>query len=279
MPGLAQPDNLSQVIDMRRLHLRKSRLPRPRRDHGRMGEGDRSSTRLVLIRHGEADCNVARVFGGPAACTGLSARGRSQVEALRDRVRRTGELRAATALYASTLPRAVETAEILRPALGGLPVRTEDDLCELHPGQADGMTFAEYEVSWYSLGAGRWVDDPSVPAAPGAESWAEFCDRVSAVLHRITDEHAGGTVVVAGHGGVVDASLGCFLPMAGPYRHARLFTTNASMTEWLRTGDAWRLLRYNDAAHLLEGTVVGSAVADRLELPHPEPGLTRPAGP
>ena len=217
-----------------------------------MVEAEPPRTRLVLIRHGEAECNVARIFGGPAGCTGLSARGRSQVQALRERLRRTGELASASALYASTLPRAVETAEILRPALAGLPVRTDEDLCELHPGEADGMTFAEYEVSWYAMGAARWVDDPSVPAAPGAESWAQFCDRVSRALHRITDEHAGGTVVVAGHGGVVDASMGCFLPMAGPYRQARLFTANASVTEWVRTGERWRLLRYNDAAHLLD---------------------------
>jgi 2,3-bisphosphoglycerate-dependent phosphoglycerate mutase len=75
-------------------------------------------TRLVLVRHGEADCNVGKRFGGPLGCTGLSPEGRRQVERLRDRVARTGELAGTTALYASTLPRAIETAEILNEAIG-----------------------------------------------------------------------------------------------------------------------------------------------------------------
>jgi broad specificity phosphatase PhoE len=98
----------------------------------------------VLVRHGESMAMVDSVVGGHEGCRGLSDLGRRQVEALRDRLAATGELRA-DALYASVLPRAIETAEILAPALGGLDVRQDCDLCEQHPGEGDGLTWAEFE--------------------------------------------------------------------------------------------------------------------------------------
>ncbi len=210
-------------------------------------------TRLVLVRHGEAECNVAKRFGGPLGCTGLSEEGRRQVALLRDRLARTGELAGAGVLYASTLLRAVETAEILNEALGGLPLTTDERLCELHPGEADNMTFVDYESTFFAEGSGRWRDDPSVPTAPGGESWSGFLGRVRRALVDVTDRHPDQTIVVACHGGVVDASMLQFLSMDEGYRAARFITENASMTEWTRRGERWRLVRYNDAAHLHDG--------------------------
>jgi probable phosphoglycerate mutase len=208
------------------------------------------STRLVLVRHGEADCNVAKRFGGPLGCTGLSPNGREQVERLRDRLRRSGELADTTALYASTLPRAIETAQILNDAIGHPELVTDERVCELHPGEADNMSFVDYSSTFFAEGSGRWRDDPSIPTAPGGESWTGFLDRVEAALIDLTDRHAGGTVVVACHGGVVDASMLRFLQMDEQYRAARFITENSSLTEWTRRRDRWRLVRYNDAAHL-----------------------------
>ncbi|HEY3844167.1 MAG TPA: phosphoglycerate mutase family protein, partial [Acidimicrobiales bacterium] len=73
------------------------------------------ATRVVLVRHGEAVCNVNGVVGGMRGCRGLTELGRAQVLALRERLIRTGELKGAGALYSSTLPRAIETAALLQP--------------------------------------------------------------------------------------------------------------------------------------------------------------------
>jgi probable phosphoglycerate mutase len=210
-----------------------------------------TTTRLVLVRHGEAECNVAKRFGGPLGCSGLSDLGREQVRRLRDRVARTGELAGATRLYASTLPRAIETAEILNEALA-LDLETDERVCELHPGEADNMTFSDYTTTYYAEGSARWRDDPSVPTAPGGESWTGFMARVVDALHDLTDRHAGETIVVACHGGIVDTSMLQLLGMDGRYVPARFVTENASLTEWTRRNDRWRLVRYNDAAHLAD---------------------------
>ena len=60
---------------------------------------------------------MSGVCGGPIGCQGLTELGRRQVTSLRDRLALTGELAGADALYASVLPRAIETAELLAPAL------------------------------------------------------------------------------------------------------------------------------------------------------------------
>ena len=51
------------------------------------------STRMVLVRHGEAVCNVNGIVGGVIGCTGLTELGRRQISALAARLEVTGELK------------------------------------------------------------------------------------------------------------------------------------------------------------------------------------------
>src|SRR4051794_21904722 len=104
-------------------------------------------TRLVLIRHGLSQCTVDSIVGGIKGCTGLAPEGRRQAELLRDRLVRTQELVDADVVYTSVLPRAIETAEIIAPGLGAVgesPAKQDAELSELEPGEADGLTWAEY---------------------------------------------------------------------------------------------------------------------------------------
>lgn len=208
-------------------------------------------TRLVIVRHGEAVCNAEEYIGGHGSCRGLTKRGVRQVEALAARLERTGELAGATAFYTSILPRAVETAAILAPALGGPTFAETCSLCERHPGEADGLTWADYSTRY----ARRSLpgDDPHEPLAPGGESWVAFLDRASAALTAVACAHPGELVVVAAHGGVIDSSMITFLGLADHGAAVRLHPDHASMTEWQHIGSKWRLVRYNDAAHLREG--------------------------
>ena len=217
------------------------------------------ATRLVLIRHGEAVCNVSGVCGGLIGCRGLTELGRTQVAALGDRLERSGELAGADVLYASVLPRAIETAMMVAPALIGSgsdgrsrPVMepvTDCGLCELHPGEADGLTWAEFTERFGDL---DWDVEPGRPIAPGGESWTGFVRRVARTLDRIVAHHPAQLVVVACHAGVIEASVLAKVPVAGGLDGARLQlrTQHASMTTWEIDDGRWRLLGYNDAAHL-----------------------------
>jgi probable phosphoglycerate mutase len=217
---------------------------------GRLGASERRlapGTRLVIVRHGEAVSNAEDLVAGHLGCRGLTERGREQVRALAARVARTGELEGATTLYSSVLRRAVETAEILRPALGELAYKAECGLCERHPGEADGLSWTECDKRY-----GRRLpgEDPERPISPGGETWLEFLDRAERSLYDLAEAHPGELVVIACHGGVVDASLIRFLGLPGHGGTVRFFPDNASMTEWAYTGARWWLVRFNDAAHL-----------------------------
>jgi 2,3-bisphosphoglycerate-dependent phosphoglycerate mutase len=219
--------------------------------------GTSTPTRLVLIRHGEAECNVSGVCGGQKGCTGLTRKGVAQVEALVERLGTTGELVGADALYASTLARAIETAELVAPVLlpiradgsrgPALPVQLDCGLCELHPGEADGLSWAEFSERF---GDPDWDTHPERPIAPGGESWTGFVRRVADTLERLAAGHPGELVVVACHAGVIEASLLAMLPVEHGRDGARLQlrTTHASLTTWEIDGGRWRLLGYNDIA-------------------------------
>ncbi len=212
---------------------------------------EEGATRIVLIRHGEAQCNLNRVIGGPKGCTGLTDLGRRQVAALADRLFESGELRQAAALYSSVLPRAVETAERLRPVVGPGPtalgpVRQRADLSEVHPGESDGMDWTELVETY---GVPDWDKDPDVPIAPGGESWTSFVARASGAVRNIVQEHPGELVVAAVHAGVIEATMIAFLRVPPEtYRRGWVRIVHASMTEWewVPSENRFVLLRFND---------------------------------
>lgn len=207
---------------------------------------DHPSARVVLVRHGESQATVRRTIGGPRTCEGLSELGIRQSERLRDRLLETGEIEA-TALYASQYPRARETATIIAPAFE-LPIEVDEGFGEHDPGpECDGLGFEEF-VDRH--GMPDWEHDPHAVSFPGGETVAEFGHRVGEAFSRVVRRHSGGVVVIACHGGVVDRVLRLALraPSTGAFE---LHTVNTSLTELISVAPGrWRLLRYNDAAHL-----------------------------
>lgn len=222
-------------------------------------------THLYLIRHGEAVSNVEPIIGGMRGDTGLTPHGVAQAERLRDRLATTREI-AADVLIASTLPRARQTAEIIAPALG-LPIVWSDEVQELRPGDADGLSLDEFRERFGKPG---FEHDPFRPIAPGGESWAEFMLRVGTTLNRIARTHDGQTVIVVCHGGVIEGSFQSF-GATGLLFNTRIgfHTSNTSLTHWERRIEAtesarWWLHSYNDDAHL-RATAAATCTAHAAE--------------
>jgi broad specificity phosphatase PhoE len=154
---------------------------------------DVGPTRVMLIRHGESNVTVRRIIGGHRTCTGLSDLGRRQATRLHDRLGAAREL-AATHLYTSGYPRAIETAELIAPALG-LPVQIEAGFGEHDPGpECDGMAFTEFVERF---GVPEWESDPHDVTFPGGETVAEFHQRVGSTLARTVRDNPGAAIVVS----------------------------------------------------------------------------------
>ncbi len=206
--------------------------------------------RLVLIRHAESHHSLRGVIAGVAGCAGLTERGFRQAQALADRLAATGELSDCTALLSSPVPRARQTAEVLARVLPVRSIETDCDLCEVHPGEADGLSWEDYRARYEAFDLQTF---PDRPFAPGGESWSEFVDRVSAVLQRLAERFDGQTVVAVSHAGFIVVS--CLVLYDAVTRRpgirARLDPVHTALTEWQVSGATWRLIRYNDAFHLI----------------------------
>lgn len=190
------------------------------------------------------------MIGGQRTCSGLSPLGRQQAERLRDRWAANTEFEA-DVLLASHYPRAIETAEIVAPSLGGLSVVRDDGFGEHDPGpDCDGLSYKEY-MDRYDIGPEAWDSgDPFATTFPGGETVASFQYRVGSAVRRTVDMYSGKTIVIACHGGVVDAVLRLALkaPGMGAFQ---IHTLNTSVTELLLVKpNLWRLIRYNDTGHL-----------------------------
>jgi probable phosphoglycerate mutase len=209
--------------------------------------------RLILVRHGDAHAGFHGVIGGPTGCAGLTDLGRAQAGALRDHLAATGRVQA-DVLVSSLLPRAIETADIIAPALGIEAFERHCDLCEVHTGEADGLTWTEYGTRY---GGFDMEAEPDRVFAPEGESWNSFHVRVGRMLDRLAREHEDDTVVAVCHAGVIMASVRLLLGVADPGAGARLQPSNTGLTEWAWDPERrrWTLHAFNEAVHLLDPAV------------------------
>ena len=233
------------------------------------------TTELYLVRHGESVPNVEPIIGGLQGDAGLTDRGREQARLLERRLRAEGFR--ADQLYASTLPRALETAEYVSRALD-LAVQPDEELHELRPGAADGMAVDEWRRRYGhvdpTLGTNGGYD-PFRPFAPGGESWAGFLVRAGAALTALVDRHPDETVVAVCHGGVVEASFALAFGIGGSSARVHFATRNTSLTHWRHRRSAqglreWTMVGYNDAAHLAHAAVPAQPARDAVPTPAEE---------
>lgn len=206
--------------------------------------------RLLLIRHGETDWNVTLQYQGHAPIP-LNEQGRRQAHRVADRLARRGD---ATALYASDIARAWETAAIISAAVGLSP-QPIPELREIDVGQWEGLTPDELHQR-YPDHMREYEQDPAHTVRLGGESYAQMQSRVLAGIQRLQEtHHLDETVLAVSHGGAI-RTLICHVLNLDLHYFGRMWLDNGSITELRYTTKyGWRLIRLNDAAHL-EGKMV-----------------------
>jgi probable phosphoglycerate mutase len=205
------------------------------------------ATRIVAIRHGETAWNAESRLQGQLDIP-LNPLGLRQAAALADALRHEG----LQAVIASDLGRAWCTAQALAGPLG-LPLRAESGLRERRFGMLEGQTYQQIDTHWPDL-ARRWrVRDPDF-TPDGGESLRDFNARCLAAVARLAAAHAGATIALVSHGGVLD----CLYRAATriPLDLPRTWVLgNASINRLLHTPQGFTLVGWNDAAHLADGAL------------------------
>ncbi|MBP6633444.1 MAG: histidine phosphatase family protein [Kofleriaceae bacterium] len=206
-------------------------------------------TRLVWVRHGEADNNAEQRFGGWSDL-GLTARGRAQAAAAGQAVAAL----APTAIVASDLPRAAETARAIAGA-AGLEVAFDLRLRERSLGVFDGLRFTDAERRDPVAYARLLARDPD--AVPdGGERLATVFARVGAAVDDLVAAHPGGRVVVVSHGIALFHAFShvCGLGCPGPDQQVFTLVDNASLSHLEHRVEAgrprWRIVAWNRVDHL-----------------------------
>lgn len=204
-------------------------------------------TRIVAIRHGETDWNVDTRIQGSLDIP-LNATGRQQAARMAQALRHEP----ITAIYASDLARAWETAQYLGDALG-LPVRPDAGLRERGFGDFEGKTFREIEALLPEQ-ARRWrMRDPDF-APNGGESLEALRRRVIAAAQQRAEQHPGELVALVAHGGVMDVlyRAAAHLSIQAPRTWA---LGNAAINRLLWTPRVFSLVGWGDTRHLDDGVL------------------------
>lgn len=200
------------------------------------------NTRFCLIRHGETAWNAEKRVQGQIDID-LNAAGEAQARALRPGL--AGH--SFVAGYSSDLLRASRTAQIATAGLG-FAVAPAPTLRERHFGVLQGITAHEASLLHPQAHHHHRARTPDYDCESG-ESLVVFAARVMAALDALAERHAGESVLVFTHGGVLDI---VYRAAAGRALDApRDFALPNAAFNWLEYGDTgWRLDSWADCTHL-----------------------------
>jgi len=199
-------------------------------------------TRLCIVRHGETDWNAGRRIQGQIDVP-LSAVGHAQARATANALAREGF----AAIYSSDLARARQTAEATAH-LARVPLHPTPELRERHYGIFQGLTYPEAEVRHPAAYARHKARDPRF-APEGGESLLDLAARIGAICDAIARRHAGETVALFTHGGVLDIlhRQATGRPLDTP----RDFAIPNCGINWFEAADGcWTLLSWAEREHL-----------------------------
>jgi len=200
-------------------------------------------TRVIAIRHGETAWNVDTRIQGQLDVP-LNDTGRWQARRLAQAIADEP----IAALYASDLARALETAQAVADTLGR-PVARVPGLRERFFGTFEGHTWKEIEMRWPEQSE-RWRKR-DLDFAPGGdgETLREFYARCVGVATRLAEAHAGQTIALVAHGGVMDClyRAAARIELDAP-RSWQL--GNASINRLLYTPQGFSLVGWSDTLHL-----------------------------
>ncbi|MGQ0482272.1 MAG: histidine phosphatase family protein [Pseudonocardia sp.] len=164
--------------------------------------------RLLLIRHGQTDANLAHALDSLPPGLPLNSTGLAQAEAV---ARRLADQRV-VAVYASLATRAQQTAAPIA-ARHDLTVEIVPDIQEVFCGDLEGRADHEAQVAFAEVYR-RWISGDLDPRLPGGESAAEVRARFLPAATRLWRRHLDrpdGVVVLVSHGGAIRMAAGGML--------------------------------------------------------------------
>lgn len=203
-------------------------------------------TALYLVRHGETEYNRRGIMQGGGIDSTLNATGREQARALARRLASVD----IDALYASTLRRATQTADILAADHEPLSRTHLRSLTEMDWGVHEGEAPSPDRDASVEALKSAWRDGAYDRGPEGGESIREVQDRARQALRHILAREAGGTALVVTHGRYLRVLLATLLDAYGLEHMPALDHSNTCVNHVVYQRERARAERLNCTAHL-----------------------------
>jgi len=205
-----------------------------------------TTTRIVLIRHGETAWNAERRLQGHLDID-LNEEGQRQARALAAVLANEHF----DVLVSSDLARAAQTAKALGEQRDQ-PLYIDGRLRERCYGGFEGLLYAEIERHFpqeFAAWQARDVDAQLPPGQNQGETFRQFYDRVVAAIIGWGEDNPGKSLALVAHGGVLEcayrAALG--LPLETPRDFKVL---NASINRFILRDGKLELVSWGEVTHL-----------------------------
>ncbi len=193
------------------------------------------SLSVLFVGHGESEANIQDMLVSERFDPKLTPRGQEEARALA----RMWATQHPRAIYASTLARSIETAQIWREETDGPAVQIDPLLHEIRLGDFDGQIIHDLEkndAARYKL----WKDDPESPPAHG-EKLSEVGARMARFLDMIGTTYDDGLIVAITHADCLKAVLLQTLRAPWPSAHFLHFS-NVAGVHVAQFGTAFQVL-------------------------------------
>jgi broad specificity phosphatase PhoE len=212
--------------------------------------------RLILVRHGQTDSNVAKALDSRPPGAPLNATGHAQAEDTAAKL----AAEPVAAVYASTAIRAQQTAAAIA-ARQGLVVEVVPHVHEIDCGDLEGRADHAARALFEDVYA-SWVAGELTRRLPGGESAADLIVRFADQVGRLWRRHAERSdqaFILVSHGAAIRIGAGALLGEGAETD----YVPNAGRVVLTPTADApaaggWRLEFWEQGAPP-EGDVTGGA--------------------
>jgi probable phosphoglycerate mutase len=202
-------------------------------------------TRLIFVRHAEAEGNVNRRFHGWYDSR-ITEKGHKQAKKAAERLSHMP----IDILYSSSLTRTLQTAQYIAD-VKQLPIIRTDKMREINGGDWEDKCFDDLPVL-YPKEHHTWENETHLHQMPNGECVSEFYDRLIGEVKHIISNNPGKNICIVSHGAAIRTMLCRFYGKELEYIKNIYWHDNTSITvvDYDDASDEFEVLMEGDTEHL-----------------------------
>lgn len=198
--------------------------------------------KLILVRHGETEGNVARLLDTRVPGLPLTERGAAQAKMF------GSSLSAAPAVLLSSVAlRARQTASFIEEVTG-VPATALENVHEVQAGELEGLADEHAHRTFQQI-YGAWHEGDLGITVPGGESGAEVLSRFLPVIEDLRDRYLDplthtGDVLLVNHGAAMRLVARTLAGIAPPFATTNRLDNTETIELVPRADGSWECLRW-----------------------------------